>query len=585
MNIPSPIKRVAHTLWRHKWKTLLAIVVILPVSLAAYSLSQPKPAEYVTEEAKTGDITQIVEAVGTLTSDRDLDLQFKTSGIVAEVTVKEGQKVRAGQRLATLRAGSLSAGIASASASVREAEAQLRALREGSRPEDIAISEATVANKRASLEAARTTLANAEASAESARKNLDQLQSEADTNLAGQVQTAVNIVNEKLVRAEQALLKVDDVLGYNDVQDAILRSTPGGYDSLLKQKTNVRKTIDALRNRPLPTDYQGALQTLSLVRSALNESSFTVGNVYSLVAALPETSYLTNADRESYKADLATEKNAVLTAISSLDSSVTALQNASATYATRISSEEASLVSAQGLADKARSDIQTYQTSLAIDEANLRLVKAGARQTDIDAADARVRQARASLARASAEYGDTVLIAPVDGTVTEVNVKPGELTPIGSAVSLLGSAPLRVEMFVSEVDVPKIKLTQTGSIELDAFKDVKYTLRVSEVAAAPTDIDGVSKFKVMLDFVYPHDEVKVGMTGDTEIVTGASNDVVFVPLRSVLQDAEGQKIVRILGVKNKIEDRFVETGLEGDGGVIEVSNVEPGEKVIVLVKQ
>lgn len=585
MNLSSLPHRILTTLWRHKWKTLIALLIVIPVGLAAYELSQPKQPEYVTEEAKSGDLTQTVEAVGTLTSDRDLDLQFKSSGVVSQVYVKEGQKVRTGQRLATLSAGSLGAGVASAAASVREAQAQLQALREGNRPEDIAISEATVANRRASLESARTTLTVAEANAESSRQNLVKLRAEVDVNLSGQVQAAVNIVNEKLVRAEQALLKVDDVLSNNDVQDALLRSTPGGYENMLKQKSNIRKTIQALRAKPLPTDYQGALQSLALVRSALNETSNAVGNAYSIVAAMPETSYLTTANREAYKDDLAAEKNAVLAAISALDTGVTTLQNASASYSTQISNEEAAIISAQGTADKARSDIRTYETSLGIDEASLALKKAGARQTDIDAATARVRIAQASLARASADFGDTVLIAPVDGTVTAVEVKPGEFTPSGAAVSLLGTAPLRVEMFVSEVDVPKIKLSQTGSLELDAFKDVRYALRVSEVANAPTDVDGVSKFKVMLDFVYPHDEVKIGMTGDTEIVTGSSNDVVFVPLRAVLQDAEGQKIVRILSENGKIEDRFVETGLEGEGGVIAVTDVEPGEKVIVLVKK
>ncbi|MDB4979105.1 MAG: family efflux transporter subunit [Candidatus Peribacteria bacterium] len=585
MSIASYPSRFFYTLWRNKWKTLIALLVIVPVASAVYKLSQPKQPEYVTADATRGDLTQIVEAVGTIVSDRNLELQFKTPGIVSQVYVREGQKVHAGQKLAALRAGSLGAGIASAAASVREMQVQLQALKEGTRPEELAVSEATVANKRASLGTAKTALKTALVSLKSSQDNLQALKDEAGINLQGQVSTAVNVINEKISRSEQALQTIDDVFANNDVQDAIIKSSPGNYNDLQKQKNAVRQTLTLLRAKTLPADYQGALQLLSLVRTAIGQAASVTDAAYNTVSGLPETNYLTASKREAYKAQLATEKNAIIAALSSLDASVSALQNASATYNTRISAEEASIVASQGAADKAQSDIQIYETSLMIDEAQLNLKRAGARPTDLAAAEARVRQMQAGLARASADYGDTVIVAPVDGTVTKVDVKTGESTPVGPAITLLGKAPLRVEMLASEVDVPKIKLSQSGSIELDAFKDVHYTLHVSEIADAPTDVSGVSKYKVKLDFVYPHTEIKIGMSGNADITTGSSKNIVMVPLRAVLQDSSGQKIVRVLGKDGTIEDRFVKTGMEGQGGNIEVSDVKEGEKVIVLVKK
>src|SRR3989344_6818089 len=103
--------RFLSSLWqflkRHKWKLLIATVILVPVgALTVYALS-PKQPEYVTAEAQRGDIQQTVEAVGTVISERDLALQFPTSGVVAQILVKEGDKVQAEQKLVTLRAGNL----------------------------------------------------------------------------------------------------------------------------------------------------------------------------------------------------------------------------------------------------------------------------------------------------------------------------------------------------------------------------------------------------------------------------------------------------------------------------------------------
>jgi HlyD family secretion protein len=229
--------------------------------------------------------------------------------------------------------------------------------------------------------------------------------------------------------------------------------------------------------------------------------------------------------------------------------------------------------------------LESFRAAVNSQAAQLELKIAPPRQTDLDAAYARLRQAQADLARAAADYRDTLLTAPVDGLVTKVHLKVGEFTPTGAAITMLGSDPYRIEMFVSEIDIPKVQLSQSGSIELDAFRGTHFALRVSEIDPAATDKDGVSKYRVKLDFVYPHEELKIGMTGDTEIQTGLRSDVVSVPLRSVIVQEDGTKIVRVLDDDGKIEERTVKTGMEGVGGETEVTGVGSGETVVVLEKK
>lgn len=589
MKLVHSILNALSTAWRwirrHPKRVILGVVVLLLVMIIR-SVSQPKQPEYVTAQAQRGDLLQTVEAVGNVVSEKDLELQFSTIDVVAKVDVKEGDRVKAGQRLASLRSGTLSASVAAASANVASAKASLQALQEGARPEDIAIAEASVANRRAALDAARQTALSAEENLKISKQKLAVLKAEATTGLAGQVASANSTVSQYLASAKTALNATNGVFNSNEVQDAIVKNITGNYDAIRTGRASADATIEQLQlSGGIASDYQTALKKLEAARIVVVAAVDNVNRSYDYISELPLTSYFTNASREAHKATIATQKTNVQLAYSALDTASKALRDASASYDTRIATEQSSVTSLQGTLDRARADISTFETSLQIEEAQLALKKAPARQTDIDSAQARVRQAQADLARASAQFSDTLLIAPVDGIVTKVNVKAGEIRPSTMpSITLLGNTPYRIEMFVSEIDIPKVQLSQTGSIELDAFRGQPFALRVSEIDPGATDRDGVPKYRVKLDFVSMHDGLKIGMTGDAEIVTGIRSDVISVPLRAVLE-REGKKIVRILPPEGrKIEEREVTTGIDGANGDIEVTGVKEGETVIVLVK-
>ncbi len=508
------IKRVYRFLRGHL-KSTIAVLVILFIAWAVYAVTRPTQPVYVTDTAKRGDLKQAVEAVGTVVSEKDLALQFSSLDVVAQVLVKEGDKVKAGQRLASLRSGTLSASIASASASVQSAQAALTALEQGSRPEDIAIVQAGVNNKRASLEVAQQTAASADANLKIAESQLTTLKNEADISLAGQVSAVGSTISQQLATAKTSVLAIRGVFNANDVSDAVIKSQPTGYDTLIMNMQTLESEINSVQaSVGTPLNYQDALQKLQRARALVSQSTDIANRSYDIIANLALTAYFTNTSRETNKTSIATQKSAVQSAFAAVDATAKSLQDASATYDTRIASQQAQIVSLTGTRDRAKSDIITYQTSLAIDEAQLALKKAPARQTDIDAARARVRQAQADLARAAAQFNDTVLTAPVEGIITQVNVKVGEIRPSAEpSITMLGTSPYRIEMFVSEVDIPKVKLSQTGSITLDAFRGLPIALRVGSIDTAATDKDGVPKYRIKLDFLSPPEGLKVGMTG------------------------------------------------------------------------
>ncbi|TSC57259.1 MAG: RND family efflux transporter MFP subunit [Candidatus Peregrinibacteria bacterium Greene0416_19] len=579
------LARPIGSLRRHKWKSIIGGILIVLIGVGAARAMRPRSPEFVTVRAERKDLRQTVEAVGTVIAEKDLALQFRSTGIAERVEVHEGESVKAGQRLVVLQAGNLAASVASAAARVQEMQAGLGALLAGTRLEDIAIAEAQVQNRRAHLSVARENVQAADLNVKKSEEKLQTLRSQASTNVSGEATTVASIISQKIAVAQQALSAVDDVFADNAVQDAVVKDKPGDYNGLRLQETAARSALHAVTVVITP-DYQSAVSALHAGRAAVSQTAETVTRAYNIISSLTLTTYFTASDQATQRSALSAQRNNVQTAMRDLDAALANLQNLPANLQTQIAAEESALQTARSNRERAAADIRTYETSLRIDEAQLQLKRAGSRPEDIAAAQARLRQARAELARAGSDYGDTILRAPVDGTVTKVHVQPGEATPAGPAVEMIGASPYRIEMFVSEVDIPMVQRAQSGSIELDSFRGTNFRLHVSEIDPAATIRDGVPKYRVKLDFDLAHDELKIGMTGDAAITTGMRPEVVVVPRRAVLESADGKgKIIRIQHDDKTVEGRPVTIGMEGEGGEVEVSGVKEGEVVVVLEKK
>ena len=91
-------------------------------------------------------------------------------------------------------------------------------------------------------------------------------------------------------------------------------------------------------------------------------------------------------------------------------------------------------------------------------DANLKLLKAGAWEYDLKIARANIRLAEAQVKQIQADIDRSLVKAPVDGKVLQVNVRPGEYVgaPPSQALVVLGSvAKLHVRVDIDEHDIPR----------------------------------------------------------------------------------------------------------------------------------
>lgn len=90
-------------------------------------------------------------------------------------------------------------------------------------------------------------------------------------------------------------------------------------------------------------------------------------------------------------------------------------------------------------------------------------------EADIVAAQARVRQAEATLESARLSQGDTLLVAPIAGRITQFDIEPGDyVTPSASVVAVVGHARW-VEANFKENQLRLMRRGQRVEITIDAY--------------------------------------------------------------------------------------------------------------------
>ena len=119
------------------------------------------------------------------------------------------------------------------------------------------------------------------------------------------------------------------------------------------------------------------------------------------------------------------------------------------------------------------------------------LVRLGPRQEEIDALRAQVNQAQGTLNYSQVQLDNTVIRAPIDGTILERNVEKGEFVTTGFVgdkgakgyvVSIADLHDLEVELDINQNDFAKLNATQPGIVTTDAYPDRKYQGVIHEIS-------------------------------------------------------------------------------------------------------
>lgn len=187
-------------------------------------------------------------------------------------------------------------------------------------------------------------------------------------------------------------------------------------------------------------------------------------------------------------------------------------------------------------------------------------------QENIKASEFNVKGMEASLKEASTNLDKTYIYAPVDGTVSKLNVEKGER--VVGVTGLQGTEILRlanlnemeVSVEVNENDIIRVHKNDTALIEVDAYMDKKFKGIVTEIAnsANTTGItaDQVTNFVVKIRILresYLHlisetnpAPFRPGMSASVDIQTKRVSNVISIPIMAVTtRNADSTKVKKM----------------------------------------
>ena len=453
---------------------------------AMYYYAQTQQAQNQTVlTSVTAEYRRLVSEVnisGTSKASETVDLAFKNSGIVDTVLVMTGESVSTSTVLMTLRSNVLKNQLSQARANLSTQIARLNDLENGTRPEQIAVTQANLESDETALENARRGLRDA----------LENAQSEADV--------AVRFTIDKLIM-NPAMPNASLIIPASDSQLGL---------RVLDERQQIESSLSSWKARA--TSLQGA-------------------SVDDLLTA---------------GADMNTYLQAISAILGGLTQIIANGSAQFATYQTVVSTSRTTITATNDTLTAAIQGVESARAAIRVTQQQLELEKAGPTSEVVAAQRAIVNSARAQVSELQDELEEQIIAAPFGGIITNVDVRRGETVTAGEeVVSMIANGPLKIEGYVPEVRYGGIAVGEPVRIELDAFPGASFPGTLALVDPTATLRDGVPNFKVTVYFTNPDVRIKPGLTASAFIQTADKPNVLAIPLSAVAGTGSNATVIRL----------------------------------------
>lgn len=211
-------------------------------------------------------------------------------------------------------------------------------------------------------------------------------------------------------------------------------------------------------------------------------------------------------------------------------------------------SSQANLTLALANQEKARLEFERNQklfNGKLLSESQFQEAKTGyeVTQAQVKSAQHQTEVAKAALDRSLDDLAKTVIVSPLDGTISKLNSQKGErvvgtATMAGTEVMAIADLEtMEARVDIGEGDIVLIQVGQIARLEVDSFRDRKFTGEVTEIAntAKASGLgtqQEATKFEVRIR-VKEKEIFRPGMSVTAEVETRYRTNVLCVPIQSV----------------------------------------------------
>src|SRR5438445_3183243 len=230
---------------------------------------------------------------------------------------------------------------------------------------------------------------------------------------------------------------------------------------------------------------------------------------------------LFDAQLQQARANLAQTRANLTKAQSDLERSKVQLVDAQQKY-TRAKELAAKSLLPQSDLDAAKVAVDTAQAMLASQEAT------------VAQAQAAVSQSQASLNQNQVNLDHTIIVAPIDGIVTQRSVDVGQTVAASMQAPTLfiiaaDLTQMQVNANIDEADVGRIRPGQHVTFRVDAYATETFEGTVSQIRLQPVVVSNVTTYGTVIDVPNTQLKLKPGMTANVKVEIAKRSDALRVP--------------------------------------------------------
>lgn len=511
-------------------------------------------------ELKNQTLANTIQITGLIESADSSKVSSTLSYNVETVDVKVGDRVSKGQTLATIDTTTILLDIQKA-----ELGAEVSTTSNSKALEDAKLDYETLKSDlenglNSSVNTAQTSLDNNLRALDDAKKNYSEALVDLDEGENATIKKAQKAVDD----ARQTWLDADkSVDSAEDSRDEIKSQ----IESLSRRIAAWKAEIDELYNDSTGVDHSAQIKALN---GNITEADATVTTLTKQLAAIPSGDSATSSVDKAYRAykdakvDL---EDAVKKADEEIKDQLDAVDIAQTNYDNANKSLRIAQKAAQKQVDTAKDKITSTELSVRNQTSSIDIQKLRKQLTDAQ------------------------VVAPIEGTVTEVYAKVGEKAS-GLMFVIENDEALKVKTSIKEYDLPDVQIGMEAIVKTDATEDKEFAGTVGFIApAAKKAADGSMlsstnvEFECEVDITEITKELKIGMNARVNIVTDSKSNVLAVPYDAILTDENNDSYIYIAEAdKNdlyKVKKVVITQGLQTDF-FVEVTSNELKEGSLII---
>lgn len=219
--------------------------------------------------------------------------------------------------------------------------------------------------------------------------------------------------------------------------------------------------------------------------------------------------------------------------------------------------------------------LSAYQTA----EKHLKNLQASGATQQRKAAKGQLETAHGQYLSAAAQLNYTQIRSPINGSVADRAVYPGDVAPAGTPLLIImDTSKVVVRLHIPQPQAVQLKLGQSASLQVPGLKaDVPAKVTVLSPALDPNS----TTVEVWVQADNPHNELQPGTTVGVSITAKTVPYALVIPASALLTGSNGETSVMVVKADSRAYSQKVETGIRQGSMVQIVHGLNPGEEVIV----